>query len=98
MTFSLEKKRYIGGPRIYRALLFEGISFFFLIFTTKVQLFSAVFEVYARNILLIASFRAEIAKRWSLNTFLELWVVVRVSSHFFHFFFEKMNSSAFAMC
>jgi hypothetical protein len=32
-----------------------------------VQLFSAVFEVYARNIPLIASFRAEIAKLWSLE-------------------------------
>jgi hypothetical protein len=72
MTFGPEKKRCVGGPRIYRAFLFEEINSFFLIFTIKVQLFSAVFEVYARNILLIASFRAEIAKCWSPKTFLEL--------------------------
>jgi hypothetical protein len=51
-----------------------------------VQLFPAVFEVYARNIPLIASFRAEIAKLWSLKTFLELWVVVHVSLNFFYVF------------
>jgi hypothetical protein len=98
MIFSLEEKRYIGGPRIYRAFLFEEILFS-LIFTTKVQLRSAVCEVYARNILLIATFRAEIATRWSLETFLELWVVVQVSSNFFRFFcWGEMNSSAFALC
>jgi len=75
---------YLSSFTVWRNKLFV----FFLIFTTKVQLFSAVFEVYARNILLIASFRAEIAKRWSLKTFLELWVVVHVSSNFFHFFWE----------
>jgi hypothetical protein len=84
---------YLSSFTVWRNKLFS-----FLIFTTKVQLFSAVFEVYARNILLIASFRAEIAKRWSLKTFLELWVVVHVSSNFFHFFSDKMNSSAFAVC
>jgi hypothetical protein len=98
MIFSLEEKRYIGGPPIYRAFLFEEIRFS-LIFTTKVQLRSAVCEVYARNILLIATFRAEIATRWFLETFLELWVVVQVSSNFFLFFcWGEMNSSAFALC
>jgi len=29
MTYILEKKRCIGGPRIYGAFLFEEISFFF---------------------------------------------------------------------
>jgi hypothetical protein len=41
MTFSLEKKRYVGGSHIYRALLFEEISFFFNIHHQGAAVFSS---------------------------------------------------------